>query len=398
MRLNDCDAVVVGAGIGGAATALLLAAAGASVTVLERVATPGDVGAGLLLQPNGLAVLDGLGLAGPLAARGNYVSAPTLRSAAGTVLADLRPPAYGAGLDRLLAVHRADLHALLLTALHEQPRIAVHTGASVTAARPDGTVTVRWHGRDDTFPADLVVGADGIHSVVRSGGGFGGRLIDRHYRYLRATVDGPPVALHGEYWTRLGLFGGAPVTLAATYFYADATAAPVVAALQARNLTALRDVWAHTLPVAGVLLDRVASFDDLILTGVSDVHCRRWHDGRLVLVGDAAHAMAPTVGQGANSALVDAAVLVHELVAADTEPLDEALRRYTTRRLHRVAVVQRRAGALARLSRIRGRLAQRVRDAVLAGLAGRAGGTAASRIQQEDPVALRGQVLRITDG
>ncbi len=177
MRLNDCDAVVVGAGIGGAATALLLAAAGASVTALERVAKPGAVGAGLLLQPNGLAVLDGLGLAGQLAARGSYLSAPALRSAAGTVLADLRPPAYEAvGLDRLLAVHRADLHALLLTALQEQPRITVYTGALVTAARPDGTVELLRHDRADTISADLVVGADGIRSVVRSGGGFASRL------------------------------------------------------------------------------------------------------------------------------------------------------------------------------------------------------------------------------
>jgi hypothetical protein len=121
----------------------------------------------------------------------------------------------------------------------------------------------------------------------------------------------------------------------------------MTAALAARDLVAFRELWSAALPSAAPVLAGVGGFDELLRNDVVRVDCRRWSDGRLVLLGDAAHAMAPNLGQGANSAMVDAAVLAAEL--AGGQPLGQALDRYQARREAAVRRVQDRADRLARL-------------------------------------------------
>jgi 2-polyprenyl-6-methoxyphenol hydroxylase-like FAD-dependent oxidoreductase len=134
-------------------------------------------------------------------------------------------------------------------------------------------------------------------------------------------------------------------------------------------------------------LRRVTSFDQLLINDVTTVRCRRWFDGRLVLIGDAAHAMPPTAGQGANSALVDAAILAHQL---RQDPPDEALTAFDRRRRPAVRKVQRRAEQLARLAGLRGKLTRKVRDSgfrLLSTLPG-AGQRISDSLQQENPAEL----------
>jgi 2-polyprenyl-6-methoxyphenol hydroxylase-like FAD-dependent oxidoreductase len=361
--LTGADVLVVGAGTGGMTAALLFADAGASVTLLERVADPAQVGAGILLQPNGIAVLAALGLHDALLAAGRRLPGEAIRSGDGRPILPVTTPDYGNGLDHTLAIHRGHLNDILMDAVRHQPAIETRFGAEVTAAGPSGFVDLRWHGVTSTITADLVVGADGLHSTIRACGDFAARTRHAGGPYLRGVLNEVGLGLQGEYWTPLGLFGGAQLDDKYTYFYADTSGPTVTRAVAQHDLGALADAWAEALPLAGQVLSRVSGFDDLLLNDAARVDCARWSDGRLVLLGDAVHAMAPTLGQGANSAIVDAAVLVREL--ATSTPLPMALARYTNRRRPAVRKVQNSADRLVTLSTLRNATLRRTRDTAL---------------------------------
>jgi 2-polyprenyl-6-methoxyphenol hydroxylase-like FAD-dependent oxidoreductase len=387
---------VVGGGIAGMTTALLLARAGASVTLVERVAEPSAVGAGILLQPNGLAVLAGLALDDELGRHGRRLVATAIRSADGTRILSTSLPDHGRWFDRPLGLRRSRLHECLLGAVRDHPGITMCLGATAMTAHSAGSVRVRSGDGDRTVRADLVVGADGVGSTVRGCGDFGAQVRASGATYLRGLVAGDDLGLEDEYWTPLGLFGGLPMGDGTTYFYGAATAPPVAAAVAARDLDALRRCWATVLPLAGRVLDRVGSFGELLVNEVVRVDCARWSDGRLVLVGDAAHAMAPNLGQGANSAIVDGAVLSVALAAE--QPVERALARYTARRRAKVRRVQDDADRLARLSSLSNPGLRRLRDTALR-LTGRPLrwiDTRSHRVQQEAPAWLYAEVRGVT--
>lgn len=339
MDLTNQNIIVVGGGTGGIATALLLARAGARVTILERVAEPRAVGAGIAIAENGLAVLESLGL-GPALDVGRPVVAARITDAMGRTLIAAPSPQ-----PRVVLLKRSTLHGILLDALANEPRVERRFGTEVMRASPDGTVIVRQGDMEQTLGADLVIGADGVHSRVREGGAFRGQVRRSGLSYVRMLVAAG-LETGTEAWTPAGVFGAFAVD-DGTYAFASCGLPECRAALEARNLDAFREAWARVYPPARRILGALVRFDDLLVNEVLEVRCARWFDGRLALLGDAAHAMAPNLGQGANSALVDAAVLLDELRRATT--LEQALAGYERRR--RLAV-RRVAAASARLGRI----------------------------------------------
>ena len=362
--------MVVGAGIGGLTASLLLSRVAARVTLVERAQRPSEVGAALALQPNGMAVLDRLGLLPAVKVVSARIDRMDIRSVTGRRLLTAGMPDLGGGLDHAIAVRRSELHLVLLEAVAAVASVDTRFGCAAVSADPSGAVRITstaQHGPGSmSLRADVIVGADGVNSAVRSTGGFESR-VSVGSSYVRAIVRGRASPWFEEYWTPLGSFGQAPLGGDFVYFWAAAHVGAAADAVARRDLGAFRQEWRRVLPAAADLLEQVSSFDELLVNTVRRVDCRRWFSGRLVLLGDAAHAMAPNLGQGANSALVDGVVLAEELARAPS--VKDALAGYDKRRRPLARRVQLTAEMLQRLCGIEQVTALRVRDALLAGLA-----------------------------
>jgi 2-polyprenyl-6-methoxyphenol hydroxylase-like FAD-dependent oxidoreductase len=298
-------AVVIGAGIGGLSAAIGLHRAGWDVTVLDRVAVFRPVGAGLVLQANGMRCLDALGLGEAVRTQGRPSISGGTRRADGQWLA--RIPAED--LERVLGtsaigVHRAALHDILLGAL---PAGAVRTGARVTAVTAEGEVTYDGPAGPVSVEADLVVAADGIHSMVRRS--LWPRAAAPVHVGVRAWRGVTPV-WHGDLvvaisWDRGAEFGIVPLVDGRVSWFAAVNAAPGSSADGDTRVPARFHGWHDPIPALiaatdSVLRDDLACLDEPLPTYVR---------GRVALLGDAAHAMTPNLGQGANQALEDAVVL-----------------------------------------------------------------------------------------
>ena len=331
--------VIVGGGIGGPAAALALAAAGLPVTLLERSAAPDPGGAGLALYPNGLAVLYGLGLRDPLTRAGHLARHGEVR--AGRRAHRVPVPDYGHGLDHVLTLPRAAMHRVLHDAA-VAAGIDVRFGHEVLGVERSGRIEVRAPDDGGTYDIDagLVIGADGVGSAVRDAGTFGARRTPTRGLVARALVPGDPFGgAATERWAAEGLALGAPMGDGRSYVALSASGGPLRRALAEGDLPTLRALAVRMLPEAGAALARVGEFGDLLITPVVTVTCERWHDGGTVLLGDAAHAMPPHLGQGANSALLDAYVLAEELVRGQAQ--EAAVARYACRRRPAMARTQR---------------------------------------------------------
>lgn len=336
MSILGLRAVVIGAGIGGLAVAHALALRGADVTLLEQAPEITEVGAGLQISPNGMAVLRGLGLdqgliASAVRARAvclhNHHGAPVVR----LDLARLPDSSY-------YFVHRADLIDLLAQGAREAG-VRIRLLQKVTAL-DGGTQPVIHIANGTTLAADLVVGADGLHSVLRpllnqaDAPFFTGQVA---WRAVVPNTD----ARGPEAWVHMG-----PGRHVVSYPLRDGRALNIVAVqerkawaaeswTQADDPANLRAAFADFGPPVRAMLARVEQprLWGLFRHPVAPL----WHQGHLALLGDAAHPTLPFLAQGASMALEDAWVLADELARCDTVPA--GLAAYQLRRKTRVTRV-----------------------------------------------------------
>ncbi|TDD15383.1 FAD-binding protein [Kribbella turkmenica] len=344
-------AIVVGAGIGGVTAAVALQRCGWQVTVLEQAPELGEVGAGISVWPSAVAALEELGVKG--LEKSAVLSRPAgMRTAGGrwvVAAADL-------GVELPVMIHRAQLHGLVRDEFG--PGITVRTGYTVTKLAQDGVgVTI-----NDELHAELVVAADGIRSVVRqalhpqyAGPRYSG------YTAYRGIADVPIDDGGGETWGRGRRFGFARLIDGRIYWYATANQSVGQGGDHATVSRNFGD-WHDPIPaiLAGTPPEAVLQNDihDLPVPLVPFVQ------GRVVLLGDAAHAMTPNLGRGACSAIEDAAALARHL--AGSGPLSPALAAYDAERRPATTKLVKRSRAVGRVGQLENRVVCAIRDGLFA--------------------------------
>lgn len=343
---------IVGGGIGGVATALALRQVGIDAVVYEKAQQLGEVGAGMMLWPNATRVLRGLGLLPDVLARSGSSTHFLVRATSGTVLMNI---ALGEFDVPAICMRRSDLLTLLLSALPAQNIRLGHTLSKLEQSSDEVSITFEC---GLVAKHDAVIGADGIRSRVRSQLFGRSEPIYRGYTVWRgvAPYDGDAISpgSNSETWGIGKRFGILKVGPDKFTWYAAANVPPnhVDAAIgRKRELLEAFSGWHE--PIADLI--EATEDNEIRKNGAYDVApLRRWGEGRVTLLGDAAHACTPNLGQGGGMALEDAAVLA-KCFARETSPV-VALRRYENLRRQRTRHIQHRSRLMGEIGQWESRL------------------------------------------
>ena len=342
-------ALIIGGGIGGLSAALSLVRCGFQVEVIEQSGAIVESGAGIQLSPNATRVLYDLGLAGALKEEAFLPERTEIRHwrtgrlIASNALGHTCQERYGFPY---LHIHRGDLIAVLETAVRNDPRIQLHTGCRVTQFQDNGEhVSVVVNGT--VIQADVLIGADGIRSVVRENlfgperaeftGNVAWRMLVPLHRMSGVLV--PPVA--GLWWGPRRHFvhylvrSGKYVNCVCVVEQGDWTTESWT---EHGDLEELRRAFSDWHPMIQALLN-AAPVESLFKWALFDRQpMPSWGRGRTTLLGDACHPTLPFMAQGAAMAIEDGAVLAACL--ATGESISEALMRYAALRRPRTSSVQ----------------------------------------------------------
>lgn len=335
--------LIVGGGIGGLTLAAALNRHGFTAELIERSRSWRAVGAGIAVQPNGLRILNAVGLGAAVEQQGTVIRHWDFCDDRGEVLCATDLEALWADVGPFIGISRGRLQQALLPAI---ALVDGRPGTSIAALNQDGrSVSVQFSdGSSGTY--DLVVGADGIASAVRTlamGGDppvYGGQMVWRSLAPVR------PRGL-----TRLQLllgdgcfFGLCPVGDGQTYGFGIVTS-PRFRDEPRGRLDRLRQRFASFGPIVEEYLAAVESDDRIHCSPIEWVEREIWYSGRVVLIGDASHATWPMVGQGGSLAMEDAFVLAETLRSADS--VERAVEEYVRRRTPRVQWVREQSRAAA---------------------------------------------------
>ena len=350
--MNRLRVAIVGGGIGGVAAALFLQRAGVQAMVYEQAEALRETGAGIVVPPNMVRLLDELGLLSALQSVAVRLQAAWefRRWQDGRVLftqpmGETCLALYGA---HCYVAHRADLLALLQAAL---PAAQLKTDHRLSALRPAGDAVElsfeHRQGETSSTQAEVLIGADGIHSLVQrhiapdAEARFSGLCA---FRCLVPAAQAPAMALRpvqtlwlgpGRHLVHYPISAGRLVNIVAIVPAGDWRTESWTAEGRVEDMLAAFAGWD---PRVQQLL--AAATDTRRWALVDRSPLARWTDGRIALLGDAAHAMLPFFAQGAAQALEDAAVLADCLQGASAAEVPAALKRYQDRRLPRASEVQ----------------------------------------------------------
>ncbi len=340
-------AIIIGGGIGGVTAAIALQQAGFDVTVFERADELREVGSGLPLWTNALRALQKIGLNDVLEILGAPVTMASVSTWRGDILADLRTEELLEQVGTInRVVHRAELLALLLEALGADK---VQLGATCVGFTQDASGVCARFADGREVRGDVLIGADGLHSVIRAQ--LFGPSQPRYagYTCYRGLAHISRTGLATWAWGKGYQVGITPMSKERLYWFAQLYApegAPDKAIGRKRELRELFHDWHDPIPE---VIEATAESDILRNDIYESKPLRHWSLGRVTLLGDAPHTMTPNLGQGACQAIEDAVELGACLKA---EPdIVTALKLYEKRRVRRTNMV-------AQLARLVGRVAQ----------------------------------------
>jgi 2-polyprenyl-6-methoxyphenol hydroxylase-like FAD-dependent oxidoreductase len=306
-------AEVAGAGLSGLMAATRLAQHGWSVRLHERSSELRMFGAGIWLWENGLRSLEAAGAFDAAVARAMVIKEWRIADEHGKILFS-RPMTPD---DRLLLPPRADLYEALIQCA-EQSGVDIVTRSVATSVRSEGVLELE-SGQENR--ADLVVVADGAYSRLRESVLCTASIdygIEAGIRMLIDRSPGDPDDLITEYWNDKWRLLYNPCTDGQDYIFLSAP----VSDERARRSPIDRDLWREKFPVVAGVIDRfteASRWDRLV-----NVRCRTWSAGKVVIIGDAAHAMPPNLGQAANMAFTNAVSLA--AAVSDSRDVELALR------------------------------------------------------------------------
>lgn len=381
------DAVVVGGGIGGLASAIALRNAGHRVTVLEQARRLGEIGAGITLAPNATSALYLLGVGdrlAPFAVSATHMVRRRWQDGALLGSVPLAEEVRRIAGSPYWHVHRADLHLVLMEAAAAQggrgEPVDLRLQSPVAAVEPGDPGPAVVLTEDGTrYLADLVIGADGIHSVVRSS------LIGPDSPTYSGDVAYRALVSRGAFEASAelrSLFGEqvlanwlGPERHLVHYYVRGGSALNVLAVVPGDDDT--RESWS----TPGDVRDLLATFegwDRRLLQLLSLIEATNrwalfdrepldtWVAGRVGMLGDACHAMLPYQAQGAAQALEDAVALGRSLDGVDADGVEQALKQYQEVRRPRASKVQTGSRDNRALFHLPDSEEQRIRDAALA--------------------------------
>ncbi|SCZ11242.1 FAD-dependent oxidoreductase [Microvirga guangxiensis] len=349
--MSGLSIAIVGAGIGGLTTALTLARQGHSVTLIERRPGFSEVGAGLQLSPNASRILVKLGLGPALRRVATLPERVVVRGISSgrrigeVALGPYMQQRYGAPY---WVVHRADLQTILLDAVRSEAAIRIVTGRKVEEVQ-DGPehaqlVWTSSNGTHERLTADVVIGADGVWSKVRRAVGDTTSPIFHGYIAWRATLDrksAPPELAGNETGLWLGakghvvhypIFSGHLINVVAI----EKAKEPVDGWAAPGRAEELLSHYSSAAPALRALLQQPQEW---LRWSLFRHPIRCLAQGRIALMGDAAHPVLPFLAQGAALAIEDAATL-GAVLAKQPHNVAEALAAYGNHRLERVRRIQ----------------------------------------------------------
>ncbi|MEZ4451825.1 MAG: FAD-dependent monooxygenase [Nannocystaceae bacterium] len=356
--------LIVGAGIGGLTAAIALGRRGIATTVIERAGALAPAGAGITLQPNATAVLSAIGVGFD----------PSIAAPIGEVaMVDARGRTFLAGgaiVDEApspgVTLRRTDLHRALLAGCGPE-RVRLGVGLVGLEDRPEGVIVRTSDGDEARW--DLVIGADGLHSAVRRAILPAAACAPRPAGQTcwRLCVEAPELAppITVERWTPGRRIGVVPLARGGLYVYLVESAAPGSVRPGSATIGELRRRFHGIDERLDAILERAEGDPSTLVHHgeLFDLPVYSSGRGRVVLIGDAGHAVTPNLGQGAAMAIEDAAALA--LLGSRPGGLVDLPARLAAARRRRVEAIHRTSWRLGQVAHWRSPIARWLRDALL---------------------------------